>query len=351
MHWRFWTKTNRVLIVGYSPTNIGGVTAVTNLLLANIPYLELHVALRYYRPKWKALLFSIYSLFSFVLRLLVAPPRVIQVIVASHGDAVRTLPYIFLGRARGCNVCLHFHTNVAALLDDYALSVRRFILSVWRLANCYCFLSNRLRDELRDQLDSGKPHVVIPNPISEKWLRQDIVPRSERTRDLVFLGRWSAEKGNKELLSVMRTLGDGKPVRCDIYSDHCPQENPENCVFHGWLGENEVQQVLRESKMLLLPSRAEAYPLVLLEAAACGTPFVATNIAGIPDIAEESQAGLLHEVGDVEGMRKAITRLLRDETLWRDCSRNGRRWVESLEISNVVPRWHRLYADLGVKVP
>lgn len=351
MHWRIWEKRNKVLIVGYSPENVGGVTKNTGLLCERIPYLELHVALRYYRPRWKALLFSISSLLTFVLHVLVAPPRVIQVIVASRGDTVRTLPYILIGRMRGCNVCLHFRTNITAVLDNSALSIRRIILSVWRLANCYCFLGNRLRDEFGDQLDSRKPHVVIPNPISEKWLRQNVLPRSERTRDLVFLGRWSREKGKEELLSVMRTLGINEPVRCDIYSDHCPKENPENCVFHGWLGENEVQQVLRESKILLLPSRAEAYPTVLLEAAACGTPFVSTNIGGIPDIAEESQAGLLHEVGDVEGMRKAITKLLTDEALWKDCSRNGRRWVESLEISNVVARWHRFYADLGVKVP
>jgi glycosyltransferase involved in cell wall biosynthesis len=251
---------------------------------------------------------------------------------------------------RGCRVCLHFRKNMAAILDDFTLPVRRGILRVWRSADCYCFLSNRLRDEFIDRLRSRKLHVVIPNPISEKWLRQEPLSRGERTRDLVFLGRWSPEKGNKELVLVMRALGVDRPVRCDIYSDHCFKDNPEYCVCHDWLEEDEVQAVLRESKVLLLPSHAEAYPNVLIQAAACGTPFVSTNIAGILDIVEESQAGLLHDVGDVEGMQKAITRLLTDETLWTDCSRSGRRWVESSEISKIVPRWNRLYEDLGVKV-
>jgi glycosyltransferase involved in cell wall biosynthesis len=350
MQWRFWNNTSGVLIVGYSPRNIGGVTKVMGLLCERIPYLQLHVALRCYGPTWKVLLFSIYSVLTFALRLVAAAPRVIQVIVGSRGDALRMLPYIVLGKMSGSRVCLHFHKNRAAIFDGFPGWLRRVILSVWRSADCYCFLSNRLRDEFRGQLDPRRRQVVIPNPISEKWLRPSTLPRGERTRGLVFLGRWSPEKGNQELLSAMRSLNLRELVVCHVYSDYLPRENPENCVFHPWQCEDEIQCVLRESKVLLLPSHAEAYPTVLLEAAACGTPFVAAKIAGIPDIAEESGGGLLHEVGDVEGMRDAITRLLTDEAMWDECSQSGRRWVESLEVSRIVPRWHRLYRDLGVKL-
>jgi glycosyltransferase involved in cell wall biosynthesis len=349
MRWRFWRKRNKVLLVGYSPTLIGGVITVMNLLCKEISYLELHVALRYYRPKWKAIVFSIYSVVMFALRLIVSPPCVVQVIVASRGDALRTLPYILLGKMRGCNICLHFHKSIPIILDTYLAPIRRLVLSTWRLADRHCFLSNGLRDEFDMESRSAAVPVVIPNPISHRWLCQDIAPFRERTRDLVFFGRWSWEKGNEDLLSVMRVLAD-RCVRLDVYSDNCPKEAPANCTFHGWVAEDEVRKVLCEAKLVLLPSRSEAYPTILLEAAACGTPFVATNIAGIPDIASESHAGLLHEVGDVEGMRVAITQLLTDETMWTECSRSGRQWVESLEVSNIVPRWHRLYSDLGLKL-
>jgi glycosyltransferase involved in cell wall biosynthesis len=205
-----------------------------------------------------------------------------------------------------------------------------------------------LRAEYDGDFDRRKPCVVIPNPISVEWLREDVPGRNDRARGLVFLGRWTAEKGIDELLAVMQTLDIGAPLRCDIYSDHCPPLNPENCVCHPWLAEGDVKQVLREAKLVVLPSHAEAFPMVLLEAAACGTPFVASKVAGVPDIAEQSRAGLLHEIGDVGGMRTAITRLLTDDALWEECSRNGRQWVETLEVSRITPQWHRLYADLGV---
>jgi glycosyltransferase involved in cell wall biosynthesis len=340
-----------VLIVGYAPQIAGGVTKVTKVLCEAMPYLELHVAIRWRRPLWKAAAFFLGSILTFLCRLAVAPPQIVQVIVGSRGDAIRTLPFILSAKLRGCKVCLHFHKNIAATFDGFPSIVRRLILSTWRLASAYCFLSNSLRAEYDGRFDDRKPRLVIPNPIAKKWLQKPAIARGERKRDLVFLGRWSPEKGIDDLLSVMRTLKVAPAVRCDIYSDHCPKENPDNCVCHVWSDEDEVRRVLREAKLLLLPSRAEAYPLVLIEAAACGTPFVASNIAGIPDIAEESRGGLLHDVGDVEGMRKSIATLLADETLWNDCSHDGRRWAESLEVSNLIPIWRHFYNDLGLETP
>jgi glycosyltransferase involved in cell wall biosynthesis len=339
---------NKVLLIGYAPRMLGGVTTVMGLLCERIPCLELHVALCCYRPRWKSLVTWIGGLVRFIWRLLVAPPRVVQVVVGSPGDSIRTIPYILFGRLRGCSVCLHFHKNLPGLFDGLPVITRWLVLHTWRYAHAYCFLSRRLRDECSELLASSKPQYVIANPIAEDWLASSIRPYSFRTRDLVFVGRWSHEKGNDQLLSVIQLLDIGRPVQCDIFSDHVGTSPTSSCVFHGWLDRMGVQRVLAESKVLVLPSRAEAFPTVLLEAAACGTPFVSTTIAGIPDIAEDSRAGLLHAVGDIEGMRLALTQLLTDESLWCRCSRSGRQWVESLEVSKIVPQWHRLYIALGV---
>lgn len=351
MHWRLWKKRNRVLIVGYSPRLANGVTKSTHLLLGNMPYLELHIAVRCWHPRWKWLVSTVYGFVTFAFRLLGTPPRVIQIVIASRGDTVKTLPYLWLGKLRGCKVGLHFRTNRANLLDDLPRFVRRVAVWFWRWVDYYSFFSPRLRDEFASCLDTRIPLATIPNPISGEWFHPDVLPRRQRTRDLVFLGRWSHEKGKDDLLAAMQTLDVDGRVRCDIYSDYLMKRNPENCVFHPWLKEDDVRTVLRESKLLLLPSHFEGYPNVLVQAAACGTPFVATRLSGVLDIAEESRAGLLHDVGDIQGMRQAIARLLTDEALWTECSRNGRRWAESLEISKVARIWNRFYTALGVKLP
>ena len=338
---------DRVLLVGYHPGLIGGVTRITNLLRDSISYLDLHVALQCYRPRWKAALFQLYSVLAFALRIAFATPRLVQPLVGSRGDAIRMLPYILMARLRGCKVCLTFHKTRAEILDAFPVFIQRCILSTWRLANCCCFLTDAQRDEFAGALGPKGLQVVIPNAISDEWFRQATLPRSERRRDLVFIGRWSPEKGIRQLLSLMQLGGIDESIHCEIYSDHRPAVNPDRCICHGWLKENDVRQVIREAKLIMVPSHAEAFGLVLLEAGACGTPFVATTAA---TIAKQSRAGLLYEDGDLDGMRKAVLALLGDDAFWTECSQNGRRWAESFRVSNVVPQWHRLYATMGVRV-
>jgi glycosyltransferase involved in cell wall biosynthesis len=342
---RFWKMRNRVLVVGYHPAMIGGVTVITGLLLEHIGYLDLHVALRCYRPRWKALAYFAFSVASFLLRLVFAAPRVVQVLIGSRGDMVRALPFLFLGKVRGCKLCLHFHTNVTLLTGELHPFVRRLLVRAWQMADCYCFLTRSQQDEFARRFALAKRHVTIPNALADRWLDGPVPCPDERPRDLIFLGRWCPEKGSRELLSAMQSLAVGRAVQCDIFSDYLPKQPVANCAFFGWLAENEVREALRKSKVLLLPTHGEAFGLVLAEAAACGTPFVSTKIGGV---AEDSQAGLVHVLGDIEGMKNAIARLLTDKELWRECSCNGRRWAESLQISRIVPLWHRLYAELGV---
>ena len=97
--------------------------------------------------------------------------------------------------------------------------------------------------------------------------------------------------------------------------------------------------IMRTAKLVILPSYAEAYPMVLLEAAACGTPFLASDIAGIPDIVEESGGGRLSEVGNVTMLAKAVDEMLTDEVKWQEMSRNGKAWVRTLSEENIKKQW------------
>lgn len=343
--------TKSVVLVGYAPELQNGVSKNTEFLLRHLPYARLHIAVRCYYPRWKWLTSSVLGLASFALQLVLSSPTVVQILLGSRGDTVKTLPYLLLAKVRGCKVSLQFRTNRANLLSGLPSGVRWIVLRCWRSADRYCFFTHRLADELGSELGPDIPRIIIPNPIASEWMDTPALSGTARTRGLVFLGRWSHEKGMDDLLGAMRTLDVNGARHCDIYSDVLPKRDPENCTCHAWLDEVGVRRVLREAKLLLLPSHFEGYPNVLVQAAACGTPFVATRLAGVLDIVEESNAGLLHDVGDVAGMQQAIRRLLTDDQLWNECSRNGRRWAESLEVSRIVPAWDAFYASLGVVVP
>jgi glycosyltransferase involved in cell wall biosynthesis len=81
-----------------------------------------------------------------------------------------------------------------------------------------------------------------------------------------------------------------------------------------------VANLMRQSRLLCLPSHREGTPTCVMEALACGLPVVATRVGGIPDIVEHDKTGLLIEKGDVEGLAASLVTLLRDPNR---CARMG----------------------------
>jgi glycosyltransferase involved in cell wall biosynthesis len=78
-----------------------------------------------------------------------------------------------------------------------------------------------------------------------------------------------------------------------------------------------IEAALDRADILLLTSRGEGTPLVLMEALARLTPVVASAVGGVPDIVADGETGLLVPPGDVAALRAALERLLGDAELRR----------------------------------
>ncbi len=65
--------------------------------------------------------------------------------------------------------------------------------------------------------------------------------------------------------------------------------------------------------LVVLPSESEALPTVLLEAAAAGTPVVASAVGGVGEIVDHGATGLIVPVRDWESLAEAVTRVLADK--------------------------------------
>jgi len=61
--------------------------------------------------------------------------------------------------------------------------------------------------------------------------------------------------------------------------------------------------------VVVLASRMEALPMVLIEAAAFGRPSIATRVGGVPEVVEHGESGLLVDYGDVKGLRGALEQM------------------------------------------
>lgn len=168
--------------------------------------------------------------------------------------------------------------------------------------------------------------------------------RHESGDYFLFVGRISPEKGLHTLLDAwwrtparLLVVGDGPEA------DILRQIAPPNVEFVGTVPNQDVADVLRGARGLLLPSRSyEAQPRVILEAYAAGVPVIASRIGGIPDLVQEDSSGYLVEPDDVAGWTEATERLLDDRLvsrlgdgayrLWND-RYSPRRALDALEES------------------
>jgi glycosyltransferase involved in cell wall biosynthesis len=101
----------------------------------------------------------------------------------------------------------------------------------------------------------------------------------------------------------------------------------ETIVFVGTQSQQMVSELMRESRLLVLPSIEEGQGVVLVEALASGTPCVGSRVGGIPDVITPD-VGQLVEPRDVQGLAAAINRYIEDDVMWKNASQKARERVE-----------------------
>jgi glycosyltransferase involved in cell wall biosynthesis len=111
---------------------------------------------------------------------------------------------------------------------------------------------------------------------------------------------------------------------------------------------DNVEEYLRVSDIFAFPSFYEGLPHSPVEAAAAGLPTVASRTGGIPDVVLHGETGLLIEVGDVDGLTAALSRLLDDPLLRQRFGRRARALaLESFSLAAVAERYRDLFERLA----
>ncbi|MXO87035.1 glycosyltransferase [Altererythrobacter aurantiacus] len=158
-------------------------------------------------------------------------------------------------------------------------------------------------------------------------------------RNFCTVGRLSAEKGYfglfKALASMKRRgldptltiVGDG-PLSRDI-SRQIAEFGLTDCVtLRGALPEQEALEEIGKADAFVLPSLMEGLPVVLMEAMAAGKPSIAACVAGIPELIEHGETGLLFEVSNWDDLERQMTAVMEQPDLCERLSANGRFKVE-----------------------
>lgn len=192
---------------------------------------------------------------------------------------------------------------------------------------------------------------VIPNAanfIAEKY--------SDCTaKRVIAVGRLDYQKSFDRLILVWEKVHQQMPDwRLDIFGQGEWQE-----LLQGMIDERGLQETVKlngptknigkeysESSMIVMSSHYEGFPMVMIEAMACGLPPVSFDFkCGPRDIIKEGENGLVVTDGDIDGLAEAMMTLMRDDELRKRMGEEAKKVVETFSEAKVMDKWVRLYEE------
>lgn len=210
-----------------------------------------------------------------------------------------------------------------------------------------------LTHEDRDMWGDMPGIRVIPNAanfIAEKY-------SDYSAKRVIAVGRLDYQKSFDRLILVWEKVHKQMPDwRLDIFG-----QGEWKDMLQSMIDERGLQDCVRlnaptrnigkeysESSMIVMSSHYEGFPMVMIEAMACGLPAVCFDFkCGPRDIIEEGENGLIVKDGDVEGLAEAIVKLMKDEELRKRMGENAKRVVETYSEERVMGLWEELFEEIS----
>ena len=180
---------------------------------------------------------------------------------------------------------------------------------------------------------------IIPNGVDLETLTPGHPEDRFEEPTLLYLGRLKRYKRVDLVMQAVATLAErGVPCRLLVagQGDHrdrlealrAPLALEDRVEFLGFVSETEKVELLRQSWVHVLTSPKEGWGIANLEAAACGTPTVASDSPGLRDSVVDGRTGYLVPHGDVGRLADRIAELLKSEELRSRMGERGREFAE-----------------------
>ena len=231
----------------------------------------------------------------------------------------------------GCGQCPYLDNYVPIRGDQSAANcrIKRDALAASRLG-----LATPSRWLMRMAEDTGVigeniEARVIPNGVDttvyrpgDKATARDALGLPQNRRIITFAGRGlndSPYKGFSTLaaaVSILAARSDAPDllfvaIGSDAPSEHIGRSELRSLPFTE--DSARVAGYYQAADLYVHPARAENLPLAIIEAMACRTPVIASNVGGIPEIIDDGSSGLLFQPGDATALAEAIAELLAGE--------------------------------------
>ena len=189
---------------------------------------------------------------------------------------------------------------------------------------------------------------------ADKWGIRDVLGMPQDARVLLFTAiniRQNIWKDYQTMRSAISRVAEqlpGQRVLLYALGEEAPIERIGQAEVRFVPYQKDPETVARyyqAADIYLHAARADTFPNTVLEALACGTPVVATEVGGIPEQVKDDVTGLLVPPGDAEAMAEAIIILLTDEALRRrlgyDAGQDAQRHFSLTQQVDTYLEWYR----------
>ena len=203
--------------------------------------------------------------------------------------------------------------------------LKRYVINALEKSSKAIFVSRKLLQQARELGYSGDNAVVIPNgvdtnlfkPMDKIKIRKELGIYKENCKYIGFVGNLIPVKRADKLPEIFRQIKKLYPdvffiVVGDGYLRKKIEEETKDLdiLFTGRVKPEEVPYYMNAMDVLILPSRNEGWPCVVLEAQACGIPVVGSDVGGIPEAIGEGGV-VVRDGPDFEGrFGEAVVKML-----------------------------------------
>lgn len=242
-----------------------------------------------------------------------------------------------------------FYGLDATMKDDYArrdsISTRVYLRrreALKREASLFIAVSEFIKEKLIEQGFPANKIVAHYYGVDTEKFTPD--PSVRREPVVLFVGRLAEKKGCEYLIQAMvQVQAERSDVELVIIGDGPLRDNLEALAakslgryqFLGLQPSDVVKSWMNRSLLLAVPSvtastgDSEGLPTVVVEAQSMGLPVVGSIHAGIPQAVVHGETGFLAPERNWKALAKYMMRLLKDPTLWQQCSVKGQERVRA----------------------
>jgi len=192
-------------------------------------------------------------------------------------------------------------------------------------------------------------------------VKKDIFFSDNKRFNILYSGAITSNKGIYDLLVAINYLKK-RHIKVNLFILGAPSTPSDvdymkklekyisinsltNISFLGY--RNDAVSIASLMDLYILPSYAEGVPRSILEAFAVGLPVIATDVGGIKEIIEKSNAGIVVNPGDWESLAKRIEYLKENKEIRKSMGTNGKKYVwKNHSLDEKVKQLHDLYIEV-----